>query len=186
MAMAANRHDLIVCAQRGDAMAIDRLLTECQSDIRRYAMRHCATSEVDDAVQETLLIVARHMRSLKTVASFAGWLFTIVRRECQRLSRKMFFHENLTDEKIEAWLAVRSDDDLRLELAFALESLPAHYLELILLRDFEELTMSEISDRLDVPVATTKSRLRRARVLVREYLAGQDSSHSAGKPWISD
>ncbi len=47
--MAANRHDLILCAQRGDATALDRLLAECRSDVRRYAMRHCVTSEVDDA-----------------------------------------------------------------------------------------------------------------------------------------
>ncbi len=174
--MAANRHDLIVCAQRGDAMAIDRLLVECRSDVRRYAMRHCATSEIDDAVQETLLIVARHMQSLKTAASFAGWLFTIVRRECQRLSRKMFFHEDLADEKIETWLVEQSNDELRVELAFALESLPARYLEIILLRDFEELTMSEIGDRLNVTLATAKSRLRRARVLVREYLLSDDAA----------
>ena len=184
--MAANRHDLIVCAHRGDAMAIDRLLSECQSDVRRYARRHCVTSEIDDAVQETLLIVARHMRSLKTTTSFAGWLWTVVRRECHRLSRKMHFHEDLADDRIEAWLATQSSDELRLELAIALESLPAHYLELILLRDFEELTMSEIGERLHVTVATAKSRLRRARVLVREYLSGEDRLPTGGGPSISD
>jgi RNA polymerase sigma factor (sigma-70 family) len=161
-------------------MALDRLLAECQCDARRYAMRHCATSEVDDAVQETLLIVTRHVRSLKTAASFAGWLFTIVRRECRRLTRRMFSHEDLDDDRIEARLAERPRDELRLDLAFALESLPAHYLEMILLRDFEELTISEICERLDVTVATAKSRLRRARILVREYLLESEESAPAG------
>jgi RNA polymerase sigma factor (sigma-70 family) len=176
--MAADRHDLVISAQRGDARSIERLLAECRGDVRRYALRHCATSEIDDAVQETLLIVVRHMQSLKTAASFAGWLFTIVRRECQRLSRKMFSHEDLADEKIEAKLAERSNDELRLELAFALESLPAHYLEILLLRDFEELTISEICQRLNVTSATAKSRLRRGRLLVREYLLGGDLAQS--------
>lgn len=183
--MAANRHELILCAQRGDPMALDKLLAECRSDVRRYAMRHCITSEIEDAVQETLLIVVRHMQSLKTAASFAAWLFAIVRRECRRLSRKMFFHEDLGDKKIETWLAGRSDDELRLELAFALESLPAHYLEIMVLRDFEELTMSEIGDRLDVTLATAKSRLRRARALVREYILGHDAPCPASARLIS-
>jgi RNA polymerase sigma factor (sigma-70 family) len=130
------------------------------------------TSEVDDAVQEALLIVARRLHSLETAASFAGWLFTVVRRECQRLSRRMFAHEALDDEKIADQLATRPMDELRTELAFALESLPAHYLEVILLRDFEELTIAEICERLEVSMQTAKARLRRARLLVREYLLG--------------
>ena len=184
--MAANRQDLVLCAQNGDAGALDRLLIECGSDVRRYAMRHCATSEVDDAVQETLLVVARHVRSLKAAASFAGWLFTVVRRECQRLSRRMFAHEDLADARVETWLAVRSTDELRMELVFALESLPAHYLEIIVLRDFQELTMAEIGERLGVTLATAKARLRRARALVREYLVGESlgeaSTEAGGAP----
>ena len=131
-------------------------------------------SEIDDAIQETLLIVTRHVHSLKSVASFAGWLFTIVRRECSRLSRKMFSHEQFDDDRIEAVLDERPGVELRLELACALESLPPIYLEMILLRDFEELTITEICERLGMTVATAKSRLRRARILVREYLLGPD------------
>jgi DNA-directed RNA polymerase specialized sigma24 family protein len=56
--------------------------------------------------------------------------------------------------------------------ANALESLPAHYLEVVLLRDFEELTIAEIAERLDEQPGALKSRLHRARELVREYLLG--------------
>jgi DNA-directed RNA polymerase specialized sigma24 family protein len=51
-----------------------------------------------------------------------------------------------------------------------LESLPEHYLPVILLRDFEELTIVEIAERLDENIPSVKSRLHRARTLVREYL----------------
>jgi len=139
-------------------------------------MRHCATSEIDDAVQEALLVITRHVRSLKTAASFAGWLFTIVRRECSRLSRKMFPRASPDNNDSVARLSERPRDELRMELALALESLPPHYLEMMLLRDFEELTVAEICERLGVTVATTKSRLRRARLLVREYLLDEESS----------
>jgi RNA polymerase sigma factor (sigma-70 family) len=137
MTALTDRNSLIIAAQGGNEISLNLLLKQCRTDVLRYAQRHCEMSEVDDAVQETLLIVARHIRSLKVVTSFAGWLFTVVRRECRRLTRRMFRHEDWTDERIEAQLASRSDDELRLELASALESLPAHYLEIVLLRDFE-------------------------------------------------
>ena len=108
MSMAASRQNLILRAENGDAPALDRLLVECRSDVRRYALRDCATSEVDDAMQETLLVVARHVRSTEGRRLLAGWLFIVVRRECQRLSRGMFAHEDLADARVETWLAVRS------------------------------------------------------------------------------
>ncbi len=171
----ATRQALISMAQSGDEAALNQLLSECQSDARRYAMRHCIASEIDDAVQETLMVVTRHVASLKAATSFAGWLFTVVRRECSRLSRKMFGHEALDDERAVEALSLWPKDELRMELASALESLPQHHLQLVLLRDFEELTISEICERLGITVATAKSRLRRARMLVREYLLSSES-----------
>ena len=179
MTAPADRASLIAAAQGGSEVSLERLLRECRADVRRYARRHCETSEIDDAVQETLLIVARRIRSLKAATSFAGWLFTVVRRECRRLARRMTFHEDWTDARIEVQLASRTDDSLRLELAAALESLPAHYLEIVLLRDFEELPIAEIGARLGAPASLVKSRLHRARILVREYLIGGDRAPRA-------
>lgn len=161
---------LILAAQTGDPAAISRLLAVCQADARRYARRHCHASDVDDAVQESLLTVSRKVKGLKAAAAFSSWLFVVIKRECRRLERMMFKHEPLEDELVEQQLAARSDDALRVDLANALESLPAHYLEVILLRDFEELTIAEIAERLGEQPGAIKSRLHRARELVREYL----------------
>ena len=62
---------------------------------------------------------------------------------------------------------------LRLELARAIDSLPEHYRQVLLLRDFEELTIGELSQALEITPANVKSRLHRARELVREYLVAQ-------------
>lgn len=161
---------MIEAAQRGDPAALDRLLRRCQPDIRRYAYRHCLISDVDDAVQETMLILSRRLRSLRTVAAFSGWLFTVVRRECRRLERRVFGLEALDETRMEEWLATRPDEALRIDLVRALESLPGHYREIVLLRDFEGLTIRAMAARLGLGVAATKSRLHRARELVREYL----------------
>ena len=151
-------------------MALERLLAVCRTDARRYAQRHCQVSDVDDAVQESLLIISRKIRGLKAAAAFSSWLFIVIKRECRRLERLMLRHEPLDDELAETQLLQRSDDALRIDLAKALESLPAHYLEVVLLRDFEELTIAEIAQRLEEPAGAIKSRLHRARELVREYL----------------
>lgn len=165
-----DRNDLILAAQTGDPAAISRLLTVCQADVRRYARKHCEASDVDDAVQESLLVIFRKVRGLKAAAAFSSWLFTVVKRECRKLARRMFKYEPLADELAEERLLQKPTDDLRIDLANALESLPAHYLEVILLRDFEELTIAEIADRLGEQTGAAKSRLHRARELVREYM----------------
>ena len=136
-----DRSNLILAAQTGDSASVERLLAVCQADARRYARRHCHASDVDDAVQETLLIISRKVKGLKA-AAFSSWLFVVIKRECRRLERLMFRHEPLPDELAEELLLSRPDASLRIDLARALESLPAHYLEVVLLRDFEELTIA--------------------------------------------
>jgi RNA polymerase sigma factor (sigma-70 family) len=163
---------LILAAQSGDTAALNQLLSVCQTDARRYARRHCAASNVDDAVQEALLILSRKVKGLKAPAAFSGWLFTIVRRECQRLSRKMFGQDLSIEDLADEQLATRSDEALQLDLIRARDSLSAHYLEVVLLRDFAELTISEMAQKLALQVPGVKSRLHRARELVREYLVG--------------
>ena len=167
---ALDRSELILAAQTGDAASIDRLLLVCQADARRYARRHCLASDVDDAVQEGLLTISRKVKGLKAAVAFSSWLFVVIRRECRRLERLMFRHEPLSDEIAKYQMQSRSDASLRIDLARALESLPAHYLEVVLLRDFEELTIGEIAQHLGEQPGAIKSRLHRARELVREYM----------------
>lgn len=176
MADEKGRSTLICAAQGGDPVAIERLLRLCQADARRYARRHCHASDVDDAIQEALLTISRKIKGLKAAAAFSSWLMTVIRRECQKLARAMFNYDPLEGDDLELRLATRPDDALRLDLAAALESLPAHYLEVVLLRDFEELTIREMAVRLNEPAGAIKSRLHRARELVREYLLDHESA----------
>ena len=176
MSAGSDTSNLILAAQTGDPAALTRLLAVCQADARRYARKHCHINDIDDAVQESLMIVSRKVKGLKVAVAFSSWLFIVIKRECRRLERLMFKHEPLMEDLAESQIALRSDESLRLDLANALESLPAHYLEVVLLRDFEELTIAEIADRLSEQPGAVKSRLHRARELVREYLLGPDSA----------
>lgn len=175
MAAGTDQSSLVLAAQTGDPAAISRLLAVCQADARRYARKHCQASDVDDVVQESLLTIAHKVKGLRAVAAFSSWLFVVIRRECRKLAHWMFKHEPL-DELAEQQLACRTDNALRIDLANALESLPAHYMEVVLLRDFAEMTIAEIAERLGENPPAIKSRLHRARELVREYMLGSGQS----------
>lgn len=159
---------LVEAARAGDLAALERLLEVCRPNLRRYAALNCRAADAEDAVQESLLIVTRKLGELRSVAAFTRWLFQLVQRECLRLERQTL--PSGEAEAIEA-IAVRArDEDLRLDIALAIQSLPDLYREIIVLRDFEELSIAEIAARLEMAPATVKTRIHRGRQLVREHL----------------
>ncbi len=159
-------------ARSGDKDAILSLLVVAQPDIRRYARRNCPVSDdVDDAVQEALWLIYRKIGTLRSLTSFSGWIFSVVKRECRRLSGRMLGRAVEADEADRnGELAWRPPVELRIDLSAAIQSLPEHYREIVLLRDIEEMTIDEISAALGRTRESTKAALHRARVLLREYL----------------
>jgi RNA polymerase sigma factor (sigma-70 family) len=161
---------LLDAARRGELVALDQLLRACKPDVRRYAQRYCLISLIDDAVQETLLVLVRKIHLLQSVAAFSSWMFKIVKRQCRRLGRMALRYDPWEDDKVDAWLASRPTSDIGLELVRAFDALPGHYREILLLRDFAGLTIKEIAQKTGLTIMATKSRLHRARELTREYL----------------
>ncbi len=71
---------------------------------------------------------------------------------------------------MDARLAHLRPEDLRIDLCRAIQSLPEHYREVILLRDIEELSIDEIAAVLGLTRESVKARIHRARIMIREYL----------------
>ncbi len=162
-------HELIARAQEGDDQALDALLRRCQPDLRRYARRHCATDDVDDAVQDAMWIVARRVPTLRVAVALSSWMFVTMRRLCQRLLKRRHQAEPLDDE--DASGAFESQDALRLDLTRALAELALIYREVLVLVDVSGHTVPEAADALKIGLETTKSRLHRARALMRKRLS---------------
>lgn len=166
------RHDplLLEAARQGDMASVERLLSHCRPDLQRIAQSQCSSSvDPDDAVQESLLLIFRRIGALRTLASFPAWTFSIVRRECHRLWRAMHGELSMENEKLPT--TVYTDHfELRSDLAAAIQSLPEKYREAIILRDFEEFSISEIADQLLLTREAVKSRIHRGRQMVQEYL----------------
>lgn len=163
---------VFAAAQAGEPAALDRLLRELQPDIRRYARRQCHRGTViEDVVQEALIVVYRRVGNVRDAAALAGWVFRVVARVCMLPALALMRGtEALTETHEAAYFASRSQDELRMDIVRGLESLPLIYREVILLRDMEQLTISEVAQRLDITREAAKSRIHRARVLLREYL----------------
>ena len=163
---------VFAAAQAGDPLALDRLLRELQPDVRRYARRQChRSSSIEDVVQEALFVLYRRVGTVRDPMALAGWVIKVVTRLCMLpvlgLTRGA---EALSDRHEAEYFARQPADDLRIDLVRALESLPEIYREVILLRDMEQLTIGEAAERLGITREATKSRLLRARALVREFL----------------
>jgi RNA polymerase sigma factor (sigma-70 family) len=166
----SNDPALIEAARQGDEAALLLLLQDCQPDLRRIALRECATrADADDAVQESLWLVYRRIGALRTVGSFGAWMFAIVRRECQRMIRRMHGEKALPEDD-HPLFAYHTRPDLRIDLVAAIQSLPDKYREAIVLRDFEEYSITEMAEALRLTRAAVKSRIHRGRQLIREYL----------------
>lgn len=161
---------LIESARAGEPAAIERLLITARSDLVRYAQRSCFISDVDDAVQESLLVISRYLSSLRHAQAWSRWLFRIVRRQCHRLARASLRQDLWDDDVAERFVASRTEHELRRDLVAAIESLPEPYRDVVVRRDFEGLTIAEIAGQLELSSAAVKGRLHRARELTREYL----------------
>lgn len=159
---------LVRAAVSGDQAALIGLIEAARPDIRRYARAACHMSDVDDAVQETLLLVYRRIGTLQAISAFPAWLFSIVRRECIRLARA--FAHAPAQEAAETIVLAQPDPVLRLDIVRAIQSLPEHYRSIIVMRDLEERTIDEMAGALDLTREAVKGRLHRARALMREHL----------------
>jgi RNA polymerase sigma factor (sigma-70 family) len=160
-------------AMAGDPAATLRLLNLTQPEIRRFARRQCQhSSDIDDAVQEALWLLYRRVGTLRLADNLMSWLFVVVRNSCMKLARSVFSKQVELDELIDKEnYSTRPPHELRIDLANAIGSLPPHYRQIILLRDFQEMTINEIASELLLTREATKARLFRARALIREYLS---------------
>ncbi|MDP1570069.1 MAG: RNA polymerase sigma factor [Vicinamibacterales bacterium] len=164
--------DLFAAAQAGDRAALERLLSQLQPDIQRYARFQCyASSSIEDVVQEALIVVYRRVGDVRSPAALGAWLVRVIARLCA-LPVLMCLRsvEELKTLEDSARFAHVPANELRLDVARALAALPERYRQIILLRDLEELTIGEIALRLAISVEAAKSLLRRARAAARQQL----------------
>jgi len=140
-------------------------------------------AEAEDLVQETYLCAIQAFERLRPNSNFKSWLFTILRnirlkqvRDGLSKSRMVEmdgptggprgFEDQSSKDPSFLYLTKVKQSEVRK----AIEELPDAYREVIILREFEELSYEEIAQVLDCPPGTVMSRLSRARERLKELL----------------
>ncbi len=178
--MNTQMNDLIAAAQAGKEDSLLELLRLAGPQLRRYANRQCASDDVEEAVQDALWLLYRRVGALRTIGAFSAWLFQIIRRECLRRARKRHYHDELDEREVSSLTGDRrSAEDLRIDLTRAISDLPQNYREILILRDISGFSSEEAATRLGIPVANAKSRLHRARQMVRLRLQSPTSKNES-------
>ncbi|MEU8157542.1 sigma-70 family RNA polymerase sigma factor [Micromonospora sp. NPDC048986] len=160
---------LVVRCQLGEREAFAELVQGWHPAVERYVGRMLGGSD-DDVVQEVWLAVVKGLPRLRQPDRFAPWLFAIARRAVMNRLRDAYARP-----EPEPFDDLPGDDEAegvvnRETLAGALAALAAPEREVLLLFYLEDLPLDACAQICAVPVGTIKSRLNRARRLLRHEL----------------
>jgi len=143
--------------------------------------------DAEDLVRETYLKAFRNFPSFQSGTNFRTWMYRILRNTYLTSPtglRAAASTVSLDSEEEGPELAVEYETpettlmtDLSAELVqSAINDLPVHYRETLLLCDVEEMSYREIAEVLSLPIETVMSRLARARKLIRELLGSTSAT----------
>ncbi|MET7289522.1 RNA polymerase sigma factor [Streptomyces sp. NPDC005573] len=177
----ATAEDLARRAAAGEAEALDRLLAGLRPEVLRRCGRFLPCREdAEEAAQDVLLQVARHITAFEGRSRFSTWLYTVVSNCCRQKYRE------LKRRAAEQPASAASDEPAdprttsviagsRVDLLEALERLEREHPHLVaplVYRDICQLEYAEAAERAGIPLGTLKSRLHEARRQVRPWLRG--------------
>lgn len=191
---------LIARVCEGDREAFYALVQPCERGIFAAAMSILNNpADAEEAAQEAVLKAFAAISRFRGEAKFSTWLIQITINEARLKLRKdrRHLYESTDEEKTDEqgdyfpkdyadWREIPSEalqrKELREALKRALDSLPAKYREVLILRDVQHLNIQETAQALGITEGSVKTRLLRARFQMRDALApGIDGSWYAGK-----
>jgi RNA polymerase sigma-70 factor (ECF subfamily) len=177
----ADHRAILRAAAVGDDQALEVLVRSYHDRVYRFGVRVCRDPfDADDAVQEAFIALARRPDVVRDPGALS-WLMTVVRNACLRMLRSFRRARPLLGEGHhgdDALPASQLDPEAALArwrlvdlVHRAIASLEPPYREILVLRDLEGQTGDEVCAGLGLSEAAMKSRLHRARAMIREKLS---------------
>jgi len=184
---AAREQDLIMSVQRGQNELFYELVRPYERRVYAAALAILHNEQdAEDTAQEAMLKAFANIRQFRAEARFSTWLIQITVNEAlmRRRRERTVVMEGIDrrDEESEYaprdfadWREIPSEalerKEVRQRLAEALGALDRKYREVFVLRDMEQLNIQETAEALGISVASVKTRLLRARLMLRDLLA---------------
>jgi RNA polymerase sigma-70 factor (ECF subfamily) len=192
--MGRSDEELVEACQAGEASAFDVLVARWEDRIRGAAFRFLGSEEeARDVAQEAFLKAYRALGGFKREARFSSWLYQIATNLCRDRLRRRKTRSSVSLEALEETGAVMVETrpgaherllerDLAQRVRQAIHALPEEQREVVILKEYEELTFLEIAQALDVPVSTVKTRLYRGLGQLRVRLEREGIRGTAPVP----
>ncbi|WP_313341448.1 sigma-70 family RNA polymerase sigma factor [Sedimentibacter sp.] len=188
--MKSNELWLIEQSRQGDVDAFEELIKDYKKVAYNIALRVLRNVEdAEDASQEALIKVFKNIQNFNMQSTFKVWMYRIVVNTCIDFKRKKNLNVVSIDETIDLGgngqmhreIADDSNNpDMLVERNFnnklindAVNKLEDDYKTIIILRDIQGFSYSEISEILTCNIGTVKSRLNRARKSLKEILENE-------------
>jgi RNA polymerase sigma-70 factor (ECF subfamily) len=184
----AREQELILSVQRGQSELFYELVRPYERRVYAAALAILRNEhDAEDAAQEAMLKAFANIRQFRAEARFSTWLIQItvneslMRRRRERTVPMEGFDDRRDEDSDYAprdfadWREIPSEalerKEVRLRLAEALGTLDQKYRQVFVLRDMEHLNIQETAEALGITVASVKTRLLRARLMLRDLLA---------------
>jgi len=162
---------LVLTAQSGNQQAFGLLFKCYHKSLIGFALKMSRDRELAmDAVQEAWIKAAKNIRKLDDPRAFRSWIYRLVRwtlTDLLRRKTRQNQHLQSYDETTDIDLTATSDNSDE-TLTMAIKRLPNIENQMIHLFYLDEMTVKEISLVLELPAGTIKSRLNRARKLLKQ------------------
>lgn len=172
--------------RRGDMESFGLLVAKYQDRIYNLMLRMCGRSGIaEELAQDAFVRAMERISQFRSKSSFYTWLFRIavnLAMSYRRRHGKIQFHSlstadddckplstRLTSNQPGA-AAIAIKNEIHSRVAANLEELDDEFRIVLILRDMEDMDYAEISNVLDIPIGTVKSRIHRARSMMREKL----------------
>jgi RNA polymerase sigma-70 factor, ECF subfamily len=188
---ATREQELIARVQRGENNLFYELVRPYERRVYAAALAILRNeTDAEDVVQEAMLKAFANIRQFRAEARFSTWLIQITVNEAlmRRRRERTVVMEGIDDRRnseeesdytprdFADWREIPSEalerKEVRQRLADALAMLDRKYREVFVLRDMEQLNIQETAEALGISVASVKTRLLRARLMLRDLLAG--------------
>lgn len=172
--------------QKGETQLLEMLIKRYERALFAYAQRIVQQrSAAEDAFQETFLRVFRNRAQYRAGSSFRPWLYTICLNACRDSLRKRSRRPESELEKAAYALSdgqpgpdtLSAQTALAERIRLAVEALPEKQRDVFLLSYYQQLQYPEISEILEIPVGTVKSRMFHASKFLAEQLRDYRDRH---------
>jgi RNA polymerase sigma-70 factor, ECF subfamily len=164
--------ELVDSVLRGNRRDFDVLIERWQKPLFNFVLRFMnSEEEARDACQDAFVNAYRNLSKFKKQSKFSSWLFKIAINRCNTLLKKRkrwrtFFDPMTEGEQFADTIAeehnmeqVVEREQIYARMRRAISALPPEQKTVLLLKEYEGLKFHEISEMLDCPLSTVKSRM---------------------------